>query len=269
MRLRMLLSIVLLAPSSRAIADAALDRWSIAIGAFDNTFHIKGRVDGSVDNEGTLIDFGERFGLDNRRSIDLYEATWRFAEHHQLELREYADERTREARLDDTIEFDGERFPAQLQLRGSAGFSVTELTYAYWWHPDSHLPWALQLGVMRLRGSLGLRGRIEVDGVGEAEGSARVSEHVDAPVIGVAFRHALNPHWRWFGETRLIRLSLGALDGHAFSTRVGVEWLPSDHLGIALQYGASAWKAERERGGFRGELEIGFRGPQLLIRLRG
>ena len=58
----------------------ALDRWSFAAGTFDNTFHIKGRVDGALDHDGSLIDFGERFGFDRKRVTQLYEFQYLFAD---------------------------------------------------------------------------------------------------------------------------------------------------------------------------------------------
>ena len=199
----------------------ALDRWSFAAGTFDNTFHIKGRVDGALDHDGSLIDFGERFGFDRKRVTQLYEFQYLFADRHQVELRHYSDQRTRTANIDETIEFEGQRFPSQVNLRGNAGFSVSEVSYAYWWGVETRTPWAAQAGVIRLRGSLGLRGRIEVDDVGEAEGSASANDHVDAPVVGVAVRHAFNEHWRWFATGRLIYLELGRLSGYAYTARSG------------------------------------------------
>lgn len=262
--------LMLVSPLVHAGGDpTALDRWSVGAGTFDNTFQIKGRVDGAVENQGSLIDFDERFGFDRTRLTQLYEFQYLLAERHQIELRHYSDERTRSAAIDDVIEFEGETFPAQASLRGSAGFAVSEVSYAYWWRTETRTPWAAQLGAVRLRGKLGLSGRVEIEDIGESEGAASVRERVDAPVVGVAVRHAFNQRWRWFATTRLIYLDLGKLEGYAYTARVGVEWFPTRHLGLELQYGQSAWNAEKAKGAFNGELEVGFRGPQLLLKLRG
>lgn len=246
----------------------ALDRFSVAVGTFSNRLDIDGRIDGSAEFDGSRRDFDETLNVGNRRRIGLYEAAWRFAEHHQIELRRYRDSRSRTARLDETLRFNGETFPIQASLRGSAGFELTEAIYTYWFRPDGESPFGLQFGALRLKGELALRGRIAVEGEGEAEGESAVSARIDAPLIGIAGRRVIGERWRIFGEARLIRLHIGDVEGHAYSGRLGVEYFPLEHLGLTLQYSGARVAAEQRKDELAGELEVGFAGPQLLARWR-
>lgn len=249
-------------------ASPALDRFSVGVGTFSNRLQIEGRVDGRTDVDGSTRDFDETLDVGNRRRIGVWEASWLIADRHQLDYRHYDDERRREVRLNEEIRFNGEVFPVQVALRGRAGFDLDELTYTWWFRHEEASPLGLQLGVLRLQGHLGLGGRIEVEDVGEAEGETSVRDRLHAPLIGIAGRHQLSPHWRLYAEGRLIRLKVSGIRGTALSGRLGIEFQPTRHLGLALQYGGARVDGEKRDDAFAGELEVGFSGPQLLLRWR-
>lgn len=246
----------------------ALDRFSLGFGSFSNRLQIAGRVDGSADFNGSTRDFDETLDVGNRRRIGVWEASWLLDGQHQLDYRRYDDERSREVRIDEEIRFNGEVFPVQASLRGRAGFRLDELTYTWWFRHEGDSPLGLQLGVLRLAGYLGLGGRIEVEDVGQAEGTSTVRDALHAPLVGLAARQQLGPHWRLYGEARLIRLTVSGVRGTALSGRFGIEYQPTRHLGIALQYGGARVDAAKRKTDFSGQLEVGFEGPQLLFRMR-
>lgn len=260
----------LLFASGPVLADPlpALDRASVGVGVFSNRLNIDGRIDGSADVQGSQRDFDETLRFGNRREISLYEASFLVGERHQIDLRRYSDERIRTVELDERLSFNGEVFPIQASLRGNVEFSVDEFAYGYWLREQTRTPIGLQLGVLRLEGRLGLRGRIEIEDVGEAEGGSEVREHVYAPLVGLNTRHLLGERWRLFGEARWIRLHIGGVRGNALSARAGIEYFPWENLGLALQYGGSRIAAEQSKDDLAGELEVGFAGPQMLLRLR-
>jgi hypothetical protein len=264
----MLAAALLLSAAQGAAATPALDRLSVGIGSFSNRLQIEGRVDGRTEFDGSPRDFDETLDVGNRRRIGVWEASWLIGDRHQLDFRHYDDERRREVAIDEEIRFNGEVFPVQGALRGRAGFDLDELTYTWWFRPDEVSPLGLQLGVLRLEGYLGLGGRIAIDEVGEAEGETTVRDRLHAPLIGLAGRRQLGRQWRLYGEGRLIRLKVSGIHGTALSGRVGIEFLATRHLGIALQYGGARVDGRKRDADFAGELELGFGGPQLLLRLR-
>ncbi|MBD8527586.1 hypothetical protein [Pseudomarimonas arenosa] len=247
---------------------SALDRFSLGIGSFHNRLSLEGRVDGSGEFRGSQRDFAEELDIGDRRQIGLAQLSVNFAEKHQLDVRHYSDSRTRTVALNRTLRFDDQVFPVQAALRGSAGFRVNEFTYTYWWSASAQRATGVQLGALRLQGDLALSGQVNVEGGGEASGQASVSEHLYAPLIGLAHRRVLGKQWRLYGEARAIRLSLNGVNGTALSATAGLEWWPWQRLGLALQYSDSRIRAKQAKQGFSGDIEVGFSGPQLILRTR-
>ena len=247
---------------------SALDRYSIGIGSFNNRLSLEGRVDGSGEFRGSQRDFAEELNIGDRRGIGLAQLSVRPAEHHQFDFRYYRDSRSRAAELSRELRFNDEVFPVQANLRGRAGFRVSEFTYTWWWSAEPHFANGLQLGVLRLQGDLSLSGRVRLDNGDQAEGSASISEHLYAPLIGLAHRHVLGKHWRVYAEARALRIGINGVHGTALSATAGLEWWPWRHLGLALQYSDSRVQAEQDKAGFSGDLEVGFSGPQFILRSR-
>ncbi len=261
-------------PTADADELSALDRARVSIGTFANTLNLEGRADGRVSfDENTLIegstrDFADDFSIGDRRSIGLWELGWRPFERHEFGLRHYRDERRRTARLDDDLRFDGEVFPFSVELKGRAAFSALELIYTGWFHAEQQSALGVQVGVLRLAGSLSISGEIRSDEFGTEQGEASVSNRVFAPLIGLSGRYVFNRHLRGFAEVRAVKLNYEGIDGKAFSATAGIELYPFRHLGVVLQYSDTSIQAERRTDSLCGELEVGFSGPQALLRWR-
>lgn len=263
-----LLIIALSSPCVAAPDLTALDDFSLGVGAFNNRLSLEGRVDGSGEFQGSQRDFAETLDIGDRREIGLAQLSVRAAERHQLDFRYYRDSRSRSVALDRQLRFDDQVFPVQASLRGSAGFRVGELTYTYWWRVEPGNATGVQLGVLRIQGDLSLSGQVRVEGGGQAQGGASISERVYAPLIGLSHRHVIADHWRIYAEARALQLGINGVRGTALSANAGLEWWPWKHLGFALQYSDSRVRAKQSKAGFSGDLEVGFSGPQFILRTR-
>jgi len=267
------LSIACLGPAS-ATELTALDRGRISVGTFSNQLNLHGRVDGrvSIDSntfvEGSTRDFADDFDIGNRRSISLWELGWRPFERHEFSLRRYSDARRKTARITDELRFDGQVFAFDVELEGRAAFEALELSYTGWLHADQRSAVGLQLGVLRLAGSVAIAGEIESPDFGRARGEAEVSNQLHAPLLGISGRRVFGRHVRGFVELRAIKLDYSGIDGKALSASAGVEVYPWRKLGLVLQYSDTWVRAERRSDNFSGRLEVGFSGPQALLRWR-
>ena len=257
-----------LSGTSSAADLTALDRFTIGIGSFHNRLSLEGRVDGSGEFRGSQRDFAEELNIGNRRDIGMAQLSVRPAEHHQFDFRYYRDSRSRVAELSRELRFNDEVFLVQANLRGRAGFRVSEFVYTYWWNAEPRFASGLQLGVLRLQGDISLSGRVRLENGGQAEGQTSISEHLYAPLIGLAHRRVLGEHWRIYAEARAVRIGINGVRGTALSASAGLEWWPWKHLGVALQYSDSRVQAEQNKAGFSGDLEVGFSGPQFILRSR-
>lgn len=243
-----------------------LNRFQASLGVFSNQLSLEGRVDGRASHDGSERNFADALDIGDRRSVDLAELSWRPFERHEFSLRHYRDDRSRTVTLEETLRFDGRTFPVQAEFTGRAAFRALEFGYTGWIHVDERSALGLEFGVLKLTGSLSLSGTIVIDEVGEADGEAAVTDSLHAPLIGVAGRWVAAPRLRAFAKVRAIALRYDGIDGTAFSATAGMEWFPWRSLGLVLQYTDTWVEGERNGPDFNGRMEVGFNGPQMLLR---
>ena len=250
-----------------AAADVLGERFSLAFGGFSNTLTLRGHVDDAAV-EGTHLDFDDQFAFDNRRRLDFAEMRVRAFDRHEFGVKAFRDARERRAVLQETVRFEGQEFLVDGEVRGRISLRSLEFDYTWWLWADPEQAFGLQLGVLRVGASLSLSGRVAISDEGEATGSASVSERFFVPLAGVAWRRQLGDHWRLESELRYLRRSYRGIEGKALSGHLGAEWLAARHLGIVLQYGFSEVDVQQDKIDLAGALQMGFRGPQVLVRLR-
>lgn len=255
------------ATSAVRAADADEEGFSIAVGGFVNTLDLSGRVDGATV-EGTSIDFDEDFALRRHRRLDVVELKARPSPHHTFTVRHFADARRRTASFDRPIRFDDREFLAQGTVEAHARVTSLEFDYTWWLHQDEQRAFGLQLGVVRLGASLALRGRIAVEDEGSAQGQARVEDRVYVPLAGLALRQRLGRAWWLQAEARYLKRGYRGIDGEALSGQLGLEWQFSRHLSLIARYAHTRVYVTQDQIDLSGNLEVGFRGPQTLLRAR-
>lgn len=243
------------------------ERFSIAIGGFDNTLTLSGRVD-DARVIGSQFDFAEQFEFDNRRRLDLAELRLRPAERHEFGIKAFRDARERSAVLRETLVFDGREFLVDAEAVGRASLHNVEFDYTWWAWVEDDTALGLQVGVLSVGTSLSVRGRIRIEGEGEVEGAAAVSDRFFVPLAGLALRQRLGERWRLDTELRYLRRSYRGIEGEALSGHAGIEWLFSRHFSLVAQYGFSNVDLEQDKSSLAGTLRVGFKGPQAMLRLR-
>jgi hypothetical protein len=252
---------------STAAGEVLEERFSLALGGFRNSLSLQGRIDDAVI-EGTEIDFEDQFDFDNRRRLDFAELRMRPFRRHEFGIKAFRDARIRRAVLDETLRFDGEEFLVDAEAEARIAFRNLEFDYTWWALARPEQALGLQFGVLRFSASLSMRGRVRVEGEGEAEGRASVSDRFFVPLVGLAWRRHLGPDWRLESELRYLRRSYRGIQGKAVSGHLGIEWLASRHLGLMLQYGYTEVALAQDEPDLSGALQVGFQGPQALLRLR-
>lgn len=262
------LALLLASAPAQASQLEALDRFRLGVGVFSNQLGLQGRADGSAPFDGSVRDFADALDIGDRRSIELAEIAWRPFERHEFGLRHYRDSRRQRVLLDDELRFDGQVFPFAADIEGRARFRLLELSYTGWLHASRSSALGIQLGVLRLSARLEIDASISNATIGQVQGEASVSDQLHAPLVGIAARRVFGEHLRGFVEARAISLSRGSLDGEAFSATAGIEVFPHPSLGIVLQYSDTWLEVERRSSDFNGRLEVGFNGPQAMLRWR-
>jgi hypothetical protein len=268
MRTLTLLLLLTAAPLLQAQALGPLDRMTLAVGVFDGRLSLDGQVRANGTWAGEARRVADDFELGSSRAMELAEFSWSPWERHEFGVRYLRDRYRRTVRLSEEVRLEGQTFPVDVDLDGRTRFAGLEFDYTWWMFANDRSALGLQLGVLRLGAGVSLRGRVSSPDAGTVTLDANVSDHLYAPLIGIAGRHVFGERLRGFAELRAIELGFNGNDGTALAGTAGIEYLFGERVGLALQYADTRVRVERERERASGRLEFGLRGPQALLRLR-
>jgi hypothetical protein len=256
--------IALAAPALAGAADAPdllNDRFNVSLGTFAVRTDTTVRVDGSVTDLGTPIDWEETFGKGdaNRFRVDAY---WRFADRHKLRALVFDSRANRTVTLDKEIEFDGEFFPVNARVDSEFGFSIYELAYEYAFMRRDRYELAASIGVHYTDLEASISGTVRTP-AGAASRSANREASVGAPlpVVGLRGTWAL-PGNLWLGASaQVFKLSVGDYGGSLQDLRVALHWQPKRWLGIGVGYNRFALDVDATAKDFTGTLDWVYEGP--------
>lgn len=256
--------IALAAPALAGAAEAPNlldDRFNVSLGTFAVRTDTTVRVDGSVTDLGTPIDWEETFGKGdaNRFRVDAY---WRFAERHKLRALVFDSRANRTVTLDREIEFDGEFFPVNARVDSEFGFSIYELAYEYAFLRRDRYELAASVGVHYTDLEASIAGTVRTPaGTASRSASREASVGAPLPVAGLRGTWAL-PGNLWLGASaQFFKLSVGDYDGSLQDLRVALHWQPKRWLGIGVGYNRFRLDVDATAKDFTGTLDWVYEGP--------
>lgn len=266
------------AGAADAASDAAgsasrpLDDWSLSLGGFhtysDTTLWARGEsgdylADGGINLERDL-------GLDRRQPVTQARLDLLVGDHNGFGLEYFAFSRGNTVRLARDIEYQGRTYAAAAELRGRFDYDFASAAWR-WWAGEGDTVVGLGLGIAHYRVQTLFEGEASIDDV-SVDGRAASDDRAFAPLLSLGWRHAVNERLRLYAELSGVAKNGGRLNGHIVDTAVGLEWFPFERLGLALEYGGTQIRLNRQRAGEDGRLDarldLKLRGPSLLLRLR-
>lgn len=256
------------APARAADAPNLLDdTFNVAIGTFAIRTDTTLRVDGSLTDLGTPVDWEETFGKGdaNRLRIDGY---WRFADRHKLRALVFDSRVKRSVTLDREIEFDGEVFPVNARVDSEFGFSIYELSYEYAFLRRDRYELAAAVGVHYTDVDASISGTVSSP-AGAASRSARRDASVGAPLPVVGLRGTWGlPGNLWLGASaQYFKLSVGDYSGNLQDLRVAIHWQPKRWLGVGVGYNRFALDVDATANDFTGTLDWVYEGPIIFYNI--
>lgn len=162
--------------------------------------------------------------------------------------------------------YGGVPFEANTSLRGKFEFAAGTAAY-HWWFGDRTDAFGVGLGGAYYSAKLKLDGTVAL-GDQTASASQKWDEDAIAPLVTLAWRHAINDSLRVYAEGSGIWKSGGNLSGHLYDGRAGVEWFIWHNVGLAAEYGVTRLKLDREGDTYDANLDIKLHGPSLFARFR-
>ena len=263
---------LLLAGAAARAGDGPVDDWSLWLGAYDTTSDTTLWARGEAGDYAASgrLNLERDLGLGRRQPVAQARLETRLGESQGLALEYFGFERSNTATLAREFTWDGRTYEANAELRGQLAYDFASATWR-WWLGEGETRLAPGLGLAYYRVDTAFEGRARLDDLA-VEGRTASSDHAFAPLLSLAWRHALAENVRVYAEFAGVAKPGGALAGHIVDTQVGLEWFPFRRLGLALEYGGTQIRLDRRRAGADGSLEarldLKLHGPSLLLRLR-
>ena len=257
-------AVLFAAASSTAMAEGslALDPVSIWLGGYYANTEVDVAAKGNaIDASTGKIQLAEGDETIARARLDVL-----LFGSQGLEFDYYTLDHSTSQTLTQPFEFQGVPFELDSTLRGKVQFDAGQAAY-HWWFGDDTDAFGLGLGAAYYRAKLRVEGTVALAGQ-TTSGSASWDGDAVAPVASLAWRHAINDSLRVYLEASGIYKNGGTLSGHVYDARGGVEWFPWRNAGVALEYGDTRIKLDRDSHTFDTSLDIKLHGPSLFARFR-
>lgn len=219
-----------------------------------------GLVSGSVNLEDDL-------GFKNSGSVPRIRASMLVDGHQGLSLDYYRYSRSSSRAWQRTFAWRGTDYAIHARLHGRVSFAFGSLAWRWWFGTGTDV-FGLGLGASHYRASGVLTGKLVVNSDVRANLDEDTGTSTWAPLVQLGWRHAFGQHWRAYFDAAGVFKGGGRLSGHIYNASLGIEWLPSDRLGLALEYGVNSIHVKQSRAYYADSLDLELYGPSAFVYLR-
>ncbi|MFL6579618.1 MAG: hypothetical protein ACJ8G2_02655 [Burkholderiales bacterium] len=251
------------APLAQAADDSAgrnpalNDKWFFELGGYFPTSNTTAQLDSTSAGVGTIIDFKNVLGMDERAQAVNLAARWRFTERWRLEASYFETHADGNRTTNQNIQWGNKFYPAGSQLNSSLDVNDARVSvgYSLFKTTDKELGIGFGFHVMGYNASIS----------SQAIGSE--SKRVTAPLPVITAYGAFSMDDKWSIAARLDRFSLTYNQYSGSITGLGLELLyqPFRHVGFGVGYQTLYIDFEATRGDFVGKINQNMQGPTAFL----
>ncbi len=243
-----------------------LDRWDIGVGGYYATSDTTVSGGPSQGIATASINLEDDLGLDDRSVSPRIRADVLIGDHQGLSLDYYRYQRRNTRTWNRGFDWQGTAHRVDARLHSQLDFAFGSLAWR-WWFGDPDNVIGLGLGASHYRVSAALEGHATLDDRTERlDESTGVSAW--APLLQVGWRHAFSPQWRMYFSGAGVFKGGGKLHGHIYNAALGLKWLPTEHLGFAVEYDINSIHIKQTHEHYRDSLDLELYGPSAFVYLR-
>jgi len=239
------------------------DPFHIAVGTYIVSSEPTVQLNGQAAR-GDKVDFDKVLGGGDATRVRL-DADWRFGDtqRHKIRALAFAMSRSRTETIDEEIEWGGDTYPVNAELKAEFKFSIVELAYEYAF---------LRTDTYEVGGSFGLHYtgleaslRAERTDTGQTlDISNKASVDVPLPVIGVRGLWKLPNNFYVDAQGQFFALSIDEYDGSVQDYRLMLTWQPKPWVGLGIGYNSFKVDVDVEKDRFNGSLDWTYNGPMIF-----
>lgn len=262
-----LASLIFFAGTASADPSVALDRLSVAAGAFNAKPTIQAGVNTS---NGYLATPDEKLG---HTTLPRVKADILLGDSQGLSLDYFHYDKSHDASLSGTSMENGQQIAGTATADAKLQLDLAQVAYKWWLGKGNDV---FGIGV----GAGYYRAKIDGDATGTVRtttagvtttrpfsGSGAASESAFAPLLELGWRHAFTPDLRVFADVSGIKKNGGNLHGHIYSGALGVEWFFLKNVGLVADYGIQKIQLGHD-GDRRADLKVRLTGPSAFVKVR-
>jgi hypothetical protein len=252
-------------PAARAdeAPNLLTDPFRVALGTYIVASEPTVQLNGET-TRGDRVDFDTVLGGGDETRLRI-DADWRFgdSQRHKLRALAFTVNRERTETIDEEIEWGGDTYPVNAEVKAQFRFSIIELAYEYAF---------LRTDTYEVGGSVGLHYagieaslRAERDSGGQAlEISNEASVDVPLPVFGLRGLWKLPQNFYVDAQGQFFALSIDEYDGSVQDYRLMLTWQPKPWVGIGIGYNSFKVDLDVEKDRFDGSLDWRYDGPMIF-----
>ena len=243
--------------TSARLNPALNDKWFFELGGYFPTTGTTAQLDSSSAGVGTIVDFHNMLGMDERAQAANFAARWRFTERWRLEASYFETRREGNRTTNQDIQWGDKFFPAGSQLNSSLDVNDARVSVGYSLFKTSDKELGIGFGFH----VMGYDARISSQAIGSE------SKRVTAPLPVVTLYGGFSMDDKWSIAARLDRFSLTYNQYSGSITAMGLELLyqPFRHVGFGLGYQSLFIDFEATRGDFIGKINQTMQGPTAFL----
>ena len=234
------------------------DKWFLELGGYFPKTATTAQLDSSSAGVGTIIDFHNMLGMNEKAQAANLAARWRFTERWRLEASYFQTRREGNRTTNQDIQWGDKFFPAGSEvLNSSLNVSDARVSVGYSLYKTSDK----ELGIGFGAHVMGYNARISSRVIGSE------SRRVTAPLPVITAYGAFSMDDKWSIAARLDRFSLTYDQYSGSITGMGLELLyqPFRHVGFGVGYQSLFIDFEATRGDFVGKINQSMQGPTVFL----
>ena len=232
------------------------DPFHVALGTYIVSTEPTVQLNGET-TRGDKVDFDSVLGGGDETRVRL-DADWRFgdSQRHKLRALAFAVSRDRTKTIDEEIEWGGDTYPINADVKAEFKFSIIELAYEYAF---------LRRDTYEVAGSFGLHyTSMEASlRANEFDISNEASVDVPLPVFGLRGLWKLPHNFYVDAQGQFFALSIEEYDGNVQDYRLMLTWQPKAWAGIGIGYNSFKVDIDVDRDKFNGSLDWTYQGPMI------
>ena len=262
-----LTALALAAACAHADPSIALDRVSIAAGAFD----AQPKVQADAQRNGSFVSTGDQDG--SRTTLPRVKADVLLGDSQGISLDYYHFDKSYDTSLSGSTVLNGQPISGNGTASAKLQLDLAQVAYKFWIGSGADV-FGVGLGAGYYRAKIDGTGtgtaQTTVAGITQTRtysGDTSANESAFAPLLEFGYRHAFSPELRFVADASGVKKNGGRLNGHIYSGTAGIEWFFAKNVGLVADYGIQKIQLGRD-GDNRADLNVKLTGPSAYIKVR-